>query len=60
MATRAVFTPNAGDENDDNQQNHDEGDNPKDLHPTGCPINRIIFECVMRCRHGYFSWYGLK
>jgi len=36
VETRAV--PNAGEQRDDNQQDHDEGDDPKHLHQRGVPL----------------------
>jgi hypothetical protein len=43
VAVRAVFpsaTKNAGDHIDDYQQDHDEADDPKDVHPAWCAGGR--------------------
>jgi hypothetical protein len=39
MATRAVFTT-ADDQDNDKQHDHDEGDEPKHLHPAWCAGDR--------------------
>ena len=42
VSTRAVAATDAGDEDDANQQDQDESDNPKYLHPAWCAVGEPV------------------